>query len=133
MKKILITGGAGYIGSHTIADLIENGFEVISIDNFSNSFPSSFDNLEKLTGKKIKNYNIDLCNFGDVRKVFQENNDISGIIHFAALKYINESVEEPIKYYRNNLDSLFNLLDLKLKILFFHHLVLFMVMQKNYL
>lgn len=111
MKKILITGGAGYIGSHTIADLIENGFEVISIDNFSNSFPSSFDNLEKLTGKKIKNYNIDLCNFGDVRKVFQENNDISGIIHFAALKYINESVEEPIKYYRNNLDSLFNLLD----------------------
>jgi len=111
MKKILVTGGAGYIGSHTIADLVENDYEIISIDNFSNSFPETFDNLEQLTGKKIKNYNIDLGDFNAVRNVFLEHKDISGIIHFAALKYINESVDEPIKYYRNNMTSLFNLLD----------------------
>ncbi len=111
MKKILVTGGAGYIGSHTIVDLIQNGFEVISIDNYSNSYPSSFDHIEKIVSKKTKNYNIDLCNLENVKTVFKENKDIEGVIHFAALKYINESVDEPIKYYRNNIDSLLNLLD----------------------
>lgn len=111
MKKILVTGGAGYIGSHTIVNLLENGFDVISIDNFSNSYPSSLEGIKKITGKKIENYNIDLSNLKEVEKVFQEHNDIDGIIHFAAYKYINESVDDPIKYYRNNLNSLFNLLD----------------------
>ncbi len=111
MKKILVTGGAGYIGSHTIVDLIENGFDVISIDNFSNSYPSSLENITKITQKKIKNYPIDLVDFEDVKKVFKENKDISGIIHFAAFKYVNESVDEPLAYYKNNLTSLFNLLE----------------------
>lgn len=111
MKKILVTGGAGFIGSHTIVDLIENGFEVVSIDNFSNSYPSSLEGIQKITEIKVQNYNIDLSDFEKVENVFKEHNDISGIIHFAALKYINESVDEPIKYYRNNLNSLFNLLD----------------------
>lgn len=109
--KILITGGAGYIGSHTIVDLLENDFEIISIDNFSNSYPSALENLKKLTGKKIINYNLDLTNLSELKKVFEKHQDISGIIHFAAFKYINESVEDPIKYYRNNMNSLYNLLD----------------------
>ena len=111
MKKILVTGGCGYIGSHTIIDLIENGFEIISIDNFSNSYPDVLVNLKEITGKTIKNYNIDLCNLNALKEVFKENTDIDGIIHFAALKAVGESVENPILYYRNNLDSLFNLLD----------------------
>lgn len=110
MKKILITGGAGYIGSHTIVDLLGNNYEIISIDNFSNSFPSALENLEKLTGKKIHNYNVDLTNLAELKTVFNKHPDISGIIHFAALKYVNESVEEPLKYYQNNMNSLFNLL-----------------------
>jgi len=111
MKKILVTGGAGYIGSHTIVDLIENGFDVISVDNFSNSYPSSLEGVKKISGKTIKNYNIDLANIIDVEKIFQDNKDIDGIIHFAAYKYVNESVDEPIEYYRNNIVSLLNLLD----------------------
>lgn len=111
MKKILVTGGAGYIGSHTIIDLLENNYSVISIDNFSNSYPITFERIKEISNKSIENYNIDLCDLKKLRKVFLEHNDISGIIHFAALKYINESVEEPINYYRNNMLSLFNLLD----------------------
>ncbi len=111
MKKILVTGGGGYIGSHTLVDLIENGFEVISIDNFSRSYESSFDGVEKITGKKVKNYNIDLCDLEAVKSVFQENKDIEGIIHFAAYKSVPESVEKPIFYYKNNMDSLFNILE----------------------
>lgn len=111
MKKILVTGGCGYIGSHTIIDLIENGFEIISIDNFSNSYPDVLDNLKEITGKTIKNYNIDLCDLNALKEVFKANKDIMGIIHFAALKAVGESVENPILYYRNNLDSLLNLLD----------------------
>lgn len=111
MKKILVTGGCGYIGSHTIIDLIENGFELISIDNFSNSYADVLVNLKKITGKTIKNYNIDLCNLNALKEVFKENTDIDGIIHFAALKAVGESVENPILYYRNNIDSLLNLLD----------------------
>ncbi|MGB1247302.1 MAG: UDP-glucose 4-epimerase GalE [Chitinophagales bacterium] len=110
MKKILVTGGAGYIGSHTIVDLVENGFDVISIDNFSNSFPSSIENVSTVLERKIKNYNIDLCDLETVEKVFEENSDIVGIIHFAAFKYVNESVEQPLKYYHNNLTSLNNVL-----------------------
>lgn len=110
MKKILVTGGCGYIGSHTIVDLIENGFDVISIDDNSRSTRYLLDGIEKITGKKVKNYKVDLKDYNDTRAVFQENEDITGIIHFAAYKAVGESVEEPLMYYENNLFSLVNLL-----------------------
>jgi UDP-glucose 4-epimerase len=110
MSKILVTGGCGYIGSHTIVDLIENGFEVISIDDNSRSTSYLLNGIEKITGKKVKNYKVDLKDYNDTRAVFQENEDISGIIHFAAYKAVGESVEEPLMYYENNLFSLINLL-----------------------
>ena len=81
MKKILVTGGCGYIGSHTIVDLIENGFEVISIDDNSRSTTYLLDGIEKITGKKLKNYTVDLKNYDETRAVFQENEDITGILH----------------------------------------------------
>lgn len=110
MNKILVTGGCGYIGSHTIVDLIENGFEVISVDNNSRSNPRILEGIEKITGKKIKNYKVDLCNFDDTCAIFQENEDIVGIIHFAAFKAVGESVQQPLMYFENNLLSLINLL-----------------------
>ncbi|MBL7744922.1 MAG: UDP-glucose 4-epimerase GalE [Chitinophagaceae bacterium] len=110
MAKILVAGGCGYIGSHTIVDLIGNGFDVISIDNNSRSNPRILEGVEKITGKKIKNYKVDLCNFDDTFAVFQENEDIEGIIHFAAYKAVGESVEKPLMYFENNLNSLINLL-----------------------
>ncbi|HEY6503340.1 MAG TPA: UDP-glucose 4-epimerase GalE, partial [Chitinophagaceae bacterium] len=110
MAKILVAGGCGYIGSHTIVDLIENGFDVISVDNNSRSNPRILEGVERITGKKIKNYKVDLCNFDDTFAIFQENEDIAGIIHFAAYKAVNESVEKPLMYFENNLNSLINLL-----------------------
>ena len=110
MAKILVTGGCGYIGSHTLVDLIENGFEVISIDDLSRSSAYSLSGIEKITGKRVKNYKVDLKNFDETRAVFQENEAIEGIIHFAAYKAVGESVEEPLLYYENNLFSLINLL-----------------------
>jgi UDP-glucose 4-epimerase len=110
MKKILVTGGCGYIGIHTITDLIENGYDVISADNNSRSSASMLNGVQKITGRKIKNYNVDLCHFEDTCAVFQENTDIAGIIHFAAYKAVGESVENPLLYYNNNLNSLINIL-----------------------
>ena len=110
MRKILVTGGCGYIGSHTIIDLIENGYEVISIDNNSRSNPLILDGVEKITGQKIKNYKVDLCSYDDTSAVFLENEDIIGVIHFAAYKSVRESVENPLLYFDNNLLSLINLL-----------------------
>ncbi len=110
MKKILVTGGCGYIGSHTVVDLIENGFDVISVDNNSRSSARILEGVEKITGKKVKNYKVDLCNFDDTFAIFQENEDIVGIIHFAAYKAVGESVEQPLMYFENNLVSLINLL-----------------------
>lgn len=110
MKKIMVTGGCGYIGSHTIVDLVENGFDVISVDNNSRSNPTMMKGIEEITGKKIKNYKVDLCDFDDLFAVFQENEDLHGIIHFAAYKAVEESVENPLLYFENNLVSLINLL-----------------------
>lgn len=110
MSKILVTGGCGYIGSHTIVDLVENGYDVISVDNNSRSNPTILLGAEAITGKKIKNYKVDLCNFDDTYAIFQENDDITGIIHFAAYKTVDESVREPLLYFENNLFSLINLL-----------------------
>ena len=111
MKKILVTGGCGYIGSHTIVDLLEHGFEVISIDDNSRSSEKiALDGIEKIAKKRIKNYHVDLKNFDETQAVFQENIDIVGVIHFAAYKAVGESVEQPLSYYENNLFSLINLL-----------------------
>ncbi|TAG10311.1 MAG: UDP-glucose 4-epimerase GalE [Sphingobacteriia bacterium] len=110
MAKILVTGGCGYIGSHTIVDLLENGFEVISLDDFSRSTHIALEGIEKITGKKVKNYAVDLKNFDDTQAVFQEHTDIDGIIHFAAYKAVGESVQEPLRYYENNMFGLINLL-----------------------
>lgn len=110
MKKILVTGGCGYIGSHTIVDLIENGFDIISVDNNSRSSDHLLEGIEKITGKKVKNYKVDLCDFNDTNAIFEENEDIAGIIHFAAYKAVGESVEKPLLYFENNLLSLINLL-----------------------
>jgi UDP-glucose 4-epimerase len=110
MAKILVTGGCGYIGSHTIVDLIENGYEVISIDDNSRSTNYLIDGIQKITNKRVKNYKVDLKNFDETLAVFQENPDIKGIIHFAAYKAVGESVEQPLLYFENNLFSLINIL-----------------------
>lgn len=110
MAKILVTGGCGYIGSHTLVDLIESGYDVISVDNNSRSTSAILKGVEKITGKPIKNYKVDLCNFDDTFAIFEENHDIKGIIHFAAFKAVGESVAKPLMYFENNLTSLINLL-----------------------
>ena len=114
--KILITGGAGYIGSHTIIEILENtNWEVIAVDNYSNYSEKTYQRIEKITGKKIKYYDIDLTDYALSEKVFQENKDIVGIIHFAAFKSVPESVEKPLLYYHNNLNSLINILKCQAK------------------
>ena len=110
-KKILVTGGTGYIGSHTIIDLIENGFMPVSLDNGVNSDPSILDQVELITGVKVKHYAVDLCDYVATRAIF-ENEGFEGVIHFAALKAVGESVEQPFKYFRNNLNSTLNALEL---------------------
>ncbi len=112
MSKILVTGGCGYIGSHTLVDLIENGYEVISVDNNSRSSEAILNGVKDISGKEVKNYAVDLCDFDKTKAIFDENPDIKGIVHFAAYKTVPESVEHPLRYYRNNLYSLINLLDL---------------------
>jgi len=106
---ILVTGGCGYIGSHTIVDLVNNGYNVISIDNFSNSSEDTVINIQKIIGNKFINYNIDLCNLDALDLIFKTNN-ITEIIHFAAFKSVPNSVLNPIEYYNNNINSLLNLL-----------------------
>ena len=110
MSKILVTGGCGYIGVHTIVDLVQNGFEVISVDNNSRSNAAILDGAAQIIGKPIKNYSVDLCNLSDTENIFEENKGIAGIIHFAAYKAVGESVEKPLMYFENNLVSLVNIL-----------------------
>lgn len=109
-NKVLVTGGCGYIGAHTIVDLISNGFEVISIDNNSRSTTQLLEGVERITGKKVKNYRVDLCDYEDTYAVFSENRDMVGVIHFAAYKTVPESVANPLLYFHNNLESLINVL-----------------------
>ncbi len=111
MKKILVTGGTGYIGSHTVVELIKEGFEVVIIDDLSNSDKEVVTRIEKITGVKPGFEQFNLCDSARLTSFFQQHNDISGIIHFAAFKAVGESVDHPIKYYRNNLVSLMNVLD----------------------
>ena len=108
---ILVTGGTGYIGSNTVVKLIENGYDVIIVDNFSNSKPIVLEKLKKITGKEIKFYEIDLCNKSKLETVFKENK-IDAVIHFAGYKAVGESVAKPLMYYRNNIDSTLSLLEL---------------------
>lgn len=110
MTKILVTGGCGYIGSHTIVDLIEHGFEVVSLDDNSKSSARLLDGVEKITGVKVKNYKVDLKKFEDTYAVFEENTDIEGVIHFAAYKAVGESTEKPLEYYENNMFGIINIL-----------------------
>lgn len=109
--KIIVTGGAGYIGSHTIVDLLENGYEVVCVDNLSRSSDYSLKALEKITGKKISFYKLELCDKEATAKFFEEHADAKGVIHFAALKSVPESVEKPLLYYENNLNSLLHVLE----------------------
>jgi len=107
--SVLVTGGAGYIGSHTVLELIEAGFDVIIADNFFNSKPEVIDRLKELSGKDIKCVEAELCDRGAVEKIFDEN-DIDSVIHFAGLKAVGESVEIPLDYYSVNLDTALNVL-----------------------
>jgi UDP-glucose 4-epimerase len=109
-KKVLITGGTGYIGSHTAVEFINKGYEVFIIDNLSNSQKDSLDGIEKITGTHPHFDQFDLCDRAKVDEFFQRNKGISSIIHFAASKAVGESVEKPLLYYQNNLQSLLNLL-----------------------
>lgn len=113
MKKdtVLVSGGAGYIGSHTTVALIEAGYDVVVIDNFSNSEPSAIEGVEKILGRKITFEQVDTCDKAALRGVF-ERHEFSTVIHFAAYKAVGESMHEPLKYYQNNLVSYMNILEL---------------------
>ena len=112
--KVLVTGGMGYIGSHTVVELLENNYEVVIVDNLVNSKIDVLDKIEKITGKRPKFYQYDLCNYQDLETGFKENK-IDVVIHFAGLKAVGESCEKPLLYYQNNLISTMNLLDIMAK------------------
>ncbi len=109
--KILVTGGAGYIGSHTAVELIKSGYEVVIVDNLSNSRAEVIDRIQRITGTKPSFHNFDLCDATKLSDFFKKEKDITGIIHFAASKAVGESVQKPLLYYGNNLNSLINLID----------------------
>ncbi len=111
MKKILVTGGLGFIGSHTVVELVQSGYEPVIIDDLSNSHISILDQLTTILGFKPKFHQMDLCDEAAVRNLATAEPDVEGIIHFAAFKAVGESVQFPLKYYRNNFYSLLNLLN----------------------
>lgn len=110
-ELVIVTGGAGYIGSHTIIELLDNGFDVVSLDNFSRSTRETFDYIESITGKRVMNYEVDLCKPADLDTIFDRLQHAIGLIHFAAFKSVPESVANPELYYYNNLTSLVNVLN----------------------
>lgn len=110
MAKILVTGGLGYIGSHTVVELVNAGYDPVIVDDLSNSHPTIIDQLSKIIGFKPEAYYFDLCDEEKLQIFNEEVSDIQGVIHFAAFKAVGESVKNPLKYYSNNLDSLINLL-----------------------
>ena len=111
-EKILVTGGTGYIGSHTVVELQNSGYEVLIIDNLSNSSADVVDNIEKVSGVRPLFQKLDCLDFNGLQQFFEKHKGIKAIIHFAASKAVGESVEKPLLYYRNNLVSLINLLEL---------------------
>ncbi len=108
--KILVTGGTGFIGSHTVVELQQEGYQVVIVDNLSNSYESVVDNIAKITGIKPGFEQLDLRDGEKTLDFFSRNSDLDGVIHFAALKSVGESVEKPLEYYHNNILSLINLL-----------------------
>lgn len=112
--RILVTGGAGYIGSHTIIEIFENtNWEVLSIDDYSTSNENTYERIEKITGKKVDFFEVDLKNYKALKNVVDKYKDIEGIIHFAAHKWVGDSVENPLKYYENNIGGLVNILKIQ--------------------
>ena len=99
---VLVTGGAGYIGSHTCVELLESGEEIIIVDNFVNSKPEALDRIREITGRDFKFYETDLLNREGMEKIFAQN-QIDSVIHFAGLKAVGESVAQPLRYYHNNI------------------------------
>ncbi|MBC5774462.1 UDP-glucose 4-epimerase GalE [Pontibacter sp. KCTC 32443] len=110
MNKILVTGGAGYIGSHTVVELQQAGYEPVIVDNFSNSEERSLEGITAILGKEVKCYRTDCADIVALREIFEQEQNIAGVIHFAAYKAVGESVAEPLKYYQNNVGSLLVLL-----------------------
>ena len=110
MSKILLAGGAGYIGSHTAVELLQSGYDVVIADNYSNSSPEAVRRVEDITGKSVKTYEVDIKDRCKLEQVFSEN-QIDAVIHFAGLKAVGESVEKPVMYYRNNIDTTLSLLE----------------------
>lgn len=106
---VLVTGGAGFIGSHTVVELLGGGYDVVVVDNYSNSKPCVNDRVRKITGRDFKVYDCDMCNPAALDAVFAAEH-IDAVIHFAGLKAVGESVAQPVRYYRNNLDSTLNLI-----------------------
>ena len=113
--SVLVTGGAGYIGSHTVVELLNRGEEIVIVDNFSNSKPEMLDKIKEITNKNFKFYEVDLLDKENLDKVFLENPDIDSVIHFAGLKAVGESVAKPIEYYHNNITGTLILLDIMKK------------------
>ncbi|TVR77251.1 MAG: UDP-glucose 4-epimerase GalE [Chitinophagaceae bacterium] len=111
MSKVLVTGGLGYIGSHTILDLLERGLSVVCVDNLSKSDPKTLDRIERITGNKVPFYQTDICDDAALEKVFEKEVGIESIIHFAAYKSVPESVKYPLKYFKNNVNGLMVLIE----------------------
>ena len=112
--KILVTGGCGYIGSHTVVELLDNGYDVVVVDNLSNSSKESLNRVEQITGKTVKFYENDIADMDAMDKIFEEN-DIDAVIHFAGLKAVGESVEKPLEYYKNNISGTLNMCEVMRK------------------
>lgn len=113
-NTVLLAGGAGYIGSHTAIELMNSGYEVVIVDNHSNSQPEVYNRIEKISGKAVKHYNIDVCDTEKLEVVFMENK-FDAVIHFAGYKAVGESVEKPLMYYENNLNSTYALIKMMQK------------------
>ena len=107
--SVLVTGGAGYIGSHTVIDLLDNGYEVVVVDNLCNSKKTALDRAQEIAGKSVKFYQADVCDIEALRNIFKQE-DIDSVIHFAGLKAVGESCQKPLLYYQNNLISTLNLI-----------------------
>lgn len=112
--KVLVTGGCGFIGSHTCVELLESGYEVVIVDNLSNSKKDVVNKIETITNKKVSFYEVNVCDFKELDKIF-EAEQIDAVIHFAGYKAVGESVSKPIMYYRNNLDSTLTLIEVMTK------------------
>ena len=111
---ILVPGGAGYIGSHTVVELLNNGYEVIIADNYSNSSPIAIERIKEITGKDVVAYDVDILDKDGLNDIFEKHN-VEAVLHFAAYKAVGESVEKPLMYYHNNIEGTVSLLEVMTK------------------